>query len=216
MLPLAVPAPVITVAQPLDCVQTLCTGQAALPANLAGRARSRTITVERARRMDELGRRVGMLRLLLADLTARHEQTEALQGQLRSQIERLVEFTVQRNAIVSNALAAMAEIDERLIRAEADLRHIEMLRRRAQDELDALLVTRGIADARARLAELERQAAELRSAPDAAGETDGEASGELAEIAAEMAELRSTIDAASGAAARHLAERTERREQREQ
>jgi chromosome segregation ATPase len=167
-------------------------------------------------RMDELGRRVGMLRLLLADLNARREQTEVIQAQLRSQIERIVEFTVRSNAIVSNALTTMAERDEHLKRAEADLRHIEMLRRRAQDELDALLVTRGIADARARLDELERRAAELRSAPGAVGDAASVASGELAEIAAEMAELRSTIDSASGAAARHLTERTERRAQREQ
>jgi hypothetical protein len=161
--------------------------------------------------MDELGRRVGMLRLLLADLTARRQQTEDLQAQLGSQIERLVEFTVRRNGTVGNALAAMADVEERIARAGADLHHIELLRRRAQDELDALLVTRGVADARARLAELEGRAAELRAAPPAPAGSDAAPapSSELADIEAEMAELRGTIEAASDAAARALTERAD-------
>jgi chromosome segregation ATPase len=149
--------------------------------------------------MQEMDRRVGMLRLLLADLTARKQQTEDLRTQLRQQIDRMVEFTVRRNAIVANALAAMADLDERQHRAEADLRHIELLRRRAQQELDALLVTRGISEARARLEELERAAdAERATAtPDA---------GRLAEIAAEIAELHAAIERASELAARALTE----------
>lgn len=158
--------------------------------------------------MQELDRRVAMLRLLLADLTARRQQTEDGRAQLRTQIERLVEFTVRRNAAVGNALAAMADVEERLARAEADLRHIELLRRRAQDELDALLVTRGVAEAQARLAELERRGADLRTAAPSAGtDAAAAASAELGEIEAEMAELRAAIEAASAAAARALTER---------
>jgi chromosome segregation ATPase len=163
--------------------------------------------------MDELSHRMGILRLLLADLTARRQQAEDTRTQLRQQIERLVEFTVRRNAIVANALSAMADVDERMQRAEADLRHIELLRRRAQQELDALVVTRGVADARARLDELERRAASLRSpattaAPGEAADQqiDGTA-GELAEIEAEMAELRGAIESASEAAARSFLDR---------
>jgi Rps23 Pro-64 3,4-dihydroxylase Tpa1-like proline 4-hydroxylase len=149
--------------------------------------------------MQELDRRVGMLRLLLADLSARRQQTEDLRTQLRQQVDRLVEFTVRRNAVVANALSAMADLDERQRRAEADLRHIELLRHRAQQELDALLVTRGVGEARARLEELEREAEAARSAeaPDAS---------RLAEIEAEMAELRAEIERASEQAARALTE----------
>lgn len=151
--------------------------------------------------MQELDRRVGILRLLLADLTARRQQTADAQAQLRGQIARLVEYTVRHNGAVRNALAALADVDERLTGAEADLRHIELLRRRAQDELDALLVTRGVADARARVAELERRRTELLVAPSA------EVTVELGEIEAELAELRATIEAASDEAARRLTER---------
>lgn len=154
--------------------------------------------------MQEMDRRVGILRLLLADLSARRQQTEDARVQLQAQIGRLVEFTVRRNGTVGNALAAMADVDERLARAAADLRHIELLRRRAQDELDALLVTRQVADARARLAQLEGRRSALLGAD--AVSTGAAPSAELAEIEAEMAELRATIEAASDAAARALTE----------
>jgi hypothetical protein len=151
--------------------------------------------------MHEMDRRIGLLRLLLADLTARREQTSELKAQLRAQITRMVEFTVHRGGMVGNALAAMADLEERVARADMDLRHIERLRQHAQQELDALVVTQGVADARARLEALERRAAELRTTP------DGAASAELREVEAEMAELRAGIETASDHAARALAER---------
>jgi chromosome segregation ATPase len=151
--------------------------------------------------MHELERRVSMLRLLVADLTARREQTSEHQAQLRTQSSRVVEYTVQRGGMVGNALGALADLEERIARAEMDLRHIERLRQHAQQELDALLVTQGVADAHARLEALERRAAELRST------VDGARSAELGEVEAEMAELRAGIETASDHAARALAER---------
>ena len=153
--------------------------------------------------MHEIERRLGLLRLLLADLVARREQTEQARRQIHSQKAQLVEFTVQRNGLVSNALAALAELDERLVRAESDLRHIEQIRRRAQEELDALVVMRGVDDAQKRLAELEARRGQLV----ASGATDQTHASELAEIEAEMAEMRAAIEAASDAAARALADR---------
>src|SRR5215469_5266628 len=107
--------------------------------------------------MQELDRRVGLLRLMLADITDRERQGQAGLVTLRAQLKRIVEFTVQRNGGVGNALASMAEVEERITRQEAELRHLELLRRRAESEIQTLMVTRGIADARARLAELERR-----------------------------------------------------------
>jgi chromosome segregation ATPase len=155
--------------------------------------------------MQEMDRRVGLLRLLLADLTARCQQTEDARDQLRAQIGRLVDYTVRLNGAVGNALAALADLDERLQRTEVDLRHIELLRRRAKEELDALLVTRSVADLRAQAEQLERRRAELLAAQTRA--TDAAAQDELAAIEAELAELRATIEAASDAVARALTER---------
>jgi len=150
--------------------------------------------------MQEMDRRLALLRLLLADITDRERQAEAVIAQLRSQLTRIVEFTVQYNGGVANALAGMAEVEERLAAQEVALRHLGLLRQRARGELDALIVTRAVDDARKRLAELEA----ARVSVAARGEP---AAGELAEIDAEIAELRATIEAASDAAARALAAR---------
>ena len=158
--------------------------------------------------MREMDRRVGFLRLLLADITDRERQAKEAASQLRAQLRRIVDYTVQHNGSVANALASMAEIEERFAQQEATLRHLAMLRQRAQDELHALLVTRDVAEARARLVELEAQRARLLSA---AG-TDAEntqaqpptSPATVAEIDAEIAELRAAIQAASDAAARAL------------
>lgn len=159
--------------------------------------------------MQEMDRRVAMLRMLLADVADRERQTADAVRLLRGQLNRIVEFTIQRNGGVSNALATMAETEERLVQQEATLRHLAMLRKRAQSEIETLLVTRGIADARIRLTELQtRRAAlvETLTQPANLEFADGGAdrSSKLAEIDAEIAELKSLIEAASDAAARAL------------
>ncbi|HEX6123175.1 MAG TPA: hypothetical protein VFY89_08440, partial [Ktedonobacterales bacterium] len=82
--------------------------------------------------MREMDRRVGLLRLLLADLDARQHQGEQAREQLRGQISRMVDFAVRANLSVPNALAALAEAEERLAQQEMTLRHLGLLRRRAQ------------------------------------------------------------------------------------
>ena len=153
--------------------------------------------------MQELDRRLALLRLLLADITDRERQAEAALAQLRAQRARIVEFTVQYNGGVANALASMAEVEERLAAQEMALRHLGLLRQRARGEVEALIVTREVGDARKRLEELEATRASLL-AHGGWGEPAGH---ELAEVDAEIAELRATIEAASDAAARALARR---------
>ena len=164
--------------------------------------------------MQEMDRRVALLRLFLADIADRERGVKDASAQLRAQLSRLVDFTVQFNGGVANALSALAEVEDRLAREEMTLRHLGMLRQRARRELDALVVTRGVADARARLLELEsRRALLLGSQPDPAA-ADGTVPAvdsaqrdlELAEIDAEIAKLHAAIEAASDAAARALTE----------
>ena len=158
--------------------------------------------------MREMDRRVGFLRLLLADIADRERQAKEAVSQLRAQLRRIVDYTVQHNGSVANALAGMAEIEERLTQQEATLRHLTMLRQRAQGELHALLVTRDVAEARARLSELDAQRARLLSSAGTDAENTGAqpstSPATLAEIDAEIAELRAAIQAASDAAARAL------------
>ncbi len=149
--------------------------------------------------MPEMERRIALLRLLLADITDRERQARATQEQLRGQLTRIVDFTVRQNAGVSHALSAMEEVEERLAQQETRLRHLALLRARSQGELQALVVTRGVADARARLTELEQRRAQLV----AADQPEGPAA-ELAQIDAEIAELQALIQQASDQAARSL------------
>ncbi len=176
--------------------------------------------------MQEMDRRVALLRLLLADITDRERQADQACTQLRTQLARLVDFTVQYNGSVANALSAMEEVEERLAQQEMTLRHLALLRQRARSEMEALIVTRGVADARARLAELETRRAtlvaettETTETTEAAAPVGGvdaaapagvapqpTAASELAAIDAEIAELRAAIQSASEAVARALTE----------
>lgn len=182
--------------------------------------------------MQEMDRRVALLRLLLADITRRERETSEAITQLRKQLTRVVDFTVQYNGSVVGALSSLAEVEERLVQQESTLRHLLMLRERASAELQALLVTRGVTDAHTRLAELEAQRRELVDAGDVITalseslDTGGDTIRDLtpanadpgsmkssaqdacereqriAEIDAEVAELQAHIQAASEAAAR--------------
>jgi hypothetical protein len=144
-----------------------------------------------------MDRRLGLLRLMLADITDREKQAQTGLATLRMQLKSIVDFTVQFNGGVGNALAGMAEVEEHIARQEAELRHLGMLRQRAESEIHALIVTRGIADARTRLAELETRRTMLRE-----GETPDDAA--LAETDAEIAALQAEIHSASQEAARSL------------
>lgn len=156
--------------------------------------------------MHEIDRRMALLRLMLADITAREAQSRTNEQQLRAQHRRIIDFAVQRNAGVGNALAALAENEARLAEETLTLRHLEELRRRAQSELEALLLMRSVSDAQQRLAELEARRQELTRPADAAAPLEASQSHEVAEIDAEMAELRTLIEDASASAARALAE----------
>jgi NADH dehydrogenase/NADH:ubiquinone oxidoreductase subunit G len=150
--------------------------------------------------MQEMDRRVGMLRLLLADIGDRERQAGDALRQLRGQRARIVDFTVQFNGGVANALTALREVEEQITLQDMMVQHLALLRQRARSELDALLVTRGVADAHARLAELEQRRDELAAAPSA----EAAPHAERAAIEAEIAELRASINSASEAAARAL------------
>src|SRR5579872_6636468 len=74
--------------------------------------------------MQEMDRRIGFLRLTLADITDRERQAGETTRQLRAQLARVADATVQFNGSVTNALAAMSEIEERLAQQETQLRHL--------------------------------------------------------------------------------------------
>lgn len=156
--------------------------------------------------MQEMDRRIATLRLLLADIDARTQQAQQSKGQLRLQLSRVVDFAVRQNAGVTAALSAMSEVEERLAQQDAVLRRLALLRQRARSELDALMVTRGVSNAQARLTELTaRRSDMLRQAGGDAGDAATLAAVEaILDIDSEIAQLRAAIQSASEAAARAL------------
>ena len=105
--------------------------------------------------MPEIDKRIGLLRLLLADVDGRVQQQQALATEYRAQSARIVEATVRQAGDVGQALSAMAEVDERLTGVEAAGRRLAQLRQRASRELEALLLTKRVAEARTQLEALE-------------------------------------------------------------
>jgi DNA repair exonuclease SbcCD ATPase subunit len=156
---------------------------------------------------------IARLRFLLADTTAKERQLSGLQRQLRDQMERVVTYTVYGDGELDRSLSLLQDLEERLQRAEADLRHLARIHQRAERELESLLLTKGVEEAKARLAALHRQKAEVEQAltqalaPDAS-EIDRAAAASLrqtdAELAAEIRRLQHDINEASERAARTI------------
>lgn len=170
--------------------------------------------------MHEIDKRIALLRLLLADIEGRSGQQEEILAQYRQQITRIVEATVAQAGDVGQALAAMAEVQERMAGTEGAAGHLGQLRQRARRELEALLLTKRVAEAQAQLAELESQRQELTTQLAGLGET---AAGAAApgnptpdaleaqalhalnnQVSEEIAQLRRLISEASQRAARSV------------
>jgi len=170
--------------------------------------------------MPEIDKRIGLLRLLLADVDGRVQQQQALATEYRAQSGRIVEATVRQAGDVGQALSAMAEVDERLAGVEAAGRRLAQLRQRASRELEALLLTKRVAEARTQLEALEgrrealaQQLAELderqpsrpEARPASADEVEAEALRALnAEVSGEIERLQRLILEASQRAARSV------------
>ncbi len=167
--------------------------------------------------MHEIDRRIGLTRLLLADIATRIAQKEETAREYEVQMRRIVEATVIHAGDVGQGLAAMAEVEERLAEVAVTHRHLARLRERATRELEALLLTKRVADATAQIAELESRRATLQEqlaalgAPEpapAAGAADADEAEALralnAQVSAQIAALQRLISEVSQRAARSI------------
>ena len=138
---------------------------------------------------------IARLRLLLADVTAREA---ALQEQRRTcgeQHNKLITFSLYGDSSLDSVLAMLGDVQERLSHIDATARALAAIRKRAENELESLQLTKGIEEAKVLLRELQaRQAAPV----DAAGALSP------AEIQAEIARLRTLINEASERAAQNI------------
>lgn len=111
--------------------------------------------------MQELGKRIGMLRLLLADIQAKQEQLKVIEGQYRAQLAKIVDFVVYRDGDVANALSLMSEVQGKLDEVMQTKGHLGQIADKANLELEVLVLTKRVSEARSQLAELETRQKEL-------------------------------------------------------
>jgi hypothetical protein len=111
--------------------------------------------------MQEVDKRIALTRLMLADIEAKQAQLAEMESQYRSQLTRIVEFVIYREGDVANALSLMAEVQGKLDEVLQTKSHLEMIASKARVELEVLVLTKRVADARSQLAELEERQQEL-------------------------------------------------------
>lgn len=173
--------------------------------------------------MRELDRRIAMLRLRLAEISAREDQVRSLQRQFRGQLERLMDFAIYDRGDLDTALSMAEDVESRLNESERTLGHLLAIKSRGQDELNALLLTSSIEAAKTDIAELETQVNRLDEEIESLGHNASgrepvvqkEGEDRLSQLRAqhdkldgEIRRLRQAISEASDAAARTVAERT--------
>ena len=111
--------------------------------------------------MQELGKRIGMLRLLLADIQSKQAQLTEMEGQYRAQLGRIVDFVVHRDGDVSNALSLMSEVQSKLDEVTQTEHHLAQIAEKTNLELEVLVLTKRVSEARSQLSELEKRQKEL-------------------------------------------------------
>ncbi len=111
--------------------------------------------------MQEIGKRIGLLRLLLADVEAKQVQLQEMEGQYRGQLARIVDFVVSRDGDAANALSLMAEVQGKLDEVLQTKGHLAMIEEKVRLELEMLALTKRVSEARSQLAELEQRQKDL-------------------------------------------------------
>ena len=147
--------------------------------------------------MHKLDLNIARLKLLLADITAKREALEATRQQYQEQIARMVSFTIHEDVPVERSLAMIMDVDVRLLELTRQQHYLDLIRTRAQRELDSLQLTKLIEETRAQIAVLQLQQVEEDTMHGA--DWTG-----LAWIAGEIRRLEGVIAAASEAAAKSI------------
>lgn len=149
--------------------------------------------------MHKLDLNIARLKLLLAEIGAKREALAATRHQYQEQINRLVSFTVHEDAAVERTLAMMMDIDAKLQEVARQERYLELVRVKAQRELDLLQLTKLIEETRAQLNLLRQQQRDAEAA-------QGGSNADPVWIAGEIRRLESVITVASGAAAKSISD----------
>ena len=142
---------------------------------------------------------IARLRLLLADVSAKEQQYTGVRQQFRDQLRRAVEYSIYGDSSLEGTLGLMAEIQQRITDTEGTLRDLNLIRTRAERELESLTLTRRIEAAKTELQQLVTRQRVLEQA--------GTVGPDSAELGAQIRHLRQQINEASEQAARTIGRR---------
>ena len=142
---------------------------------------------------------IAKLRLLLADVTAKEQQYTTVRQQFRDQLRKAVEYSVYGDSSLEGTLGLMAEIQQRITDAEGTLRDLNLIRTRAERELESLTLTRRIEAAKTELQQLVTRKHELEQAWTLGDDSE--------QLGVQIRQLRQQINEASEQAARTLGRR---------
>ena len=142
---------------------------------------------------------IAKLRFLLADVTAKEQQYTTVRQQFRDQLRKAVEYSIYGDSSLEGTLGLMAEIQQRITDAEGTLRDLNLIRTRAERELESLTLTRRIEAAKTELQQLVTRQHELEQA--------GTLGDDREQLGVQIRQLRQQINEASEQAARTLGRR---------
>src|SRR6185503_7629163 len=98
---------------------------------------------------------IARLRLLLADVSARERAIDDQRRTANEQKAKLITFSLYGDATLDSVLAMLADVEERLAHVEGIGRSLAAVRQRAETELESLQLTKGIAEAKVLLQQLQ-------------------------------------------------------------
>ena len=107
--------------------------------------------------MEQIDEVMARLRLLLAQVAQRREQTLGLQRQFERQMERVTGYGSYGEIDLAQLLALMADLEDKLQEVGKTLSHLSRIESRAKAELESLELTKMIEQAKVEVASLESQ-----------------------------------------------------------
>jgi hypothetical protein len=105
-------------------------------------------------KIPEMQKAINRLRLLVAAIKGKEDEMDGLVRQFKRQLERAPRHAIHGGNPLETTLSIMGEIQERLDAAVTARAHLDMIKRQAENELEALNITGRVNDVKKELAQL--------------------------------------------------------------
>lgn len=105
----------------------------------------------------EMQNAISSIKLVLAEAAREEAGLESMRRQFERQLQRATSTPVYGRTSLGASLNVMSEVQERLTKVEMMLHHLRMIKEKAASELEALVLTSKVEEAKEELAALERK-----------------------------------------------------------